>query len=304
MKYLIIGSGGTGGCIGAYMTRAKKDVTMIARGNHLDAIVKSGLCMDTTAYGKFIVHPEITCSENYNDNPDVIFVCVKSYSLENIISFIDRIADKNTVVIPILNIYTAGEYLRHRLPGITVTDGCIYVAANITDYGNIKMHGDIFRVVYGTRDKKDENEKLYTIQQDLIDSNITGIVSDNIRRDTLLKFSYVSSQAACGLYYDVTAGEMQKEGEIRDCFIGLVKEINILAEQMNVDFKEDIVKRNLDILSSLLSSSSTSLQRDVEQGSQSEIDGLIYSVSDTAKKYNISLPIHDKITAELKRRGL
>ena len=31
MKYLVIGAGGTGGSIGAYMTEAGKDVTLIAR---------------------------------------------------------------------------------------------------------------------------------------------------------------------------------------------------------------------------------------------------------------------------------
>ena len=35
MKYLVIGAGGTGGSIGAYMTEAGKDVTLIARGAHL-----------------------------------------------------------------------------------------------------------------------------------------------------------------------------------------------------------------------------------------------------------------------------
>lgn len=35
LKYLVIGAGGTGGSIGAYMTEAGKDVTLIARGEHL-----------------------------------------------------------------------------------------------------------------------------------------------------------------------------------------------------------------------------------------------------------------------------
>lgn len=38
MEYLVIGAGGTGGCIGAYMTEAGKDVTLIARGAHLKAM--------------------------------------------------------------------------------------------------------------------------------------------------------------------------------------------------------------------------------------------------------------------------
>ena len=37
--------------------------------------------------------------------------------------------------------------------------------------------------------------------------------------------------AACGQYYHVKAGAMQKPGEIRECFIRLVGEILELARQ-------------------------------------------------------------------------
>lgn len=40
MKYLIIG---TGGVTGYYMKKAGKDVTLIARGEHLKKIQKQGL---------------------------------------------------------------------------------------------------------------------------------------------------------------------------------------------------------------------------------------------------------------------
>ena len=45
MKYLIIGAGGTGGSIGAYMTEAGKDVTLIARGLHLKKMQEEGLAI-------------------------------------------------------------------------------------------------------------------------------------------------------------------------------------------------------------------------------------------------------------------
>ena len=50
MKYLIIGAGGTGGVTGYYMKKAGKDVTLIARGEHLKKIQKStGLFRKTSA---------------------------------------------------------------------------------------------------------------------------------------------------------------------------------------------------------------------------------------------------------------
>ena len=89
-------------------------------------------------------------------------------------------------------------------------------------------------------------------------------------------------------------------GEIRDCFAGLVHEIDILAQAMDIHFKEDIVKRNLAILDSLSEDATTSLQRDIMNGKDSEIDGLIYEVVRLADRYNADLPIYKKIAAALK----
>ena len=43
MKYLIAGTGGVGGSIAAFLSLAGKDVTCIARGEHLTAIREHGL---------------------------------------------------------------------------------------------------------------------------------------------------------------------------------------------------------------------------------------------------------------------
>ena len=43
LKYMILGAGGTGGILGATLTKAGKDVTFIARGSNLDAMRNNGL---------------------------------------------------------------------------------------------------------------------------------------------------------------------------------------------------------------------------------------------------------------------
>ena len=43
LNYLVIGAGGTGGCIAAYLTRGGKHTVVIARGAHLEAMKKQGL---------------------------------------------------------------------------------------------------------------------------------------------------------------------------------------------------------------------------------------------------------------------
>ena len=302
MKYLIIGAGGTGGAVGAYMMKAGKDVTFIARGAHLEAMKQNGLRV-VRPEDEFTVKNVKACTmEEYNDIPDVIFVCVKGYSVNDTVPFIKKVAGPHTVVIPILNIYGTGAAMQPHLPEVPVTDGCIYIASEISEPGVILMKGYILRVIFGVREPEEYRPVLKQIEQDLNDSEILGVLSDNIRRDALLKFSYVSAQSACGTYYDVPTGPIQEPGEIRDCFIELIREINTLANAMGIFFEEDIVERNLKILADITPDMTTSMQRDIYAGKSSEIDGQIYEVVRMAEKYGVELPMYEKIASELKIR--
>ena len=299
-KYVIIGTGGTGAAIGAYLAKAGFDVTFIARGDHLRAIRERGLKI-VRPKDEFVISPcRAMTLEEYKEKADVIFVCVKGYSLEEVTPHIQRMADRDTIIIPILNIYGTGAALQKHFPDCLVTDGCIYVASEIIEPGCVRMNGDILRVIFGVRNRSEYRDELKDIENDLNESGIMGVLSDNIARDALLKFSYVSAQGACGLYYDVAAGDIQRPGEIRDCFAELVHEIDILANAMNIHFEEDIVKRNLAILDNLSVNATTSLQRDIKAGGRSEIDGLIYEVVRLAERYGVDLPEYKKVSAKLK----
>ena len=142
MKYLIIGAGGTGGVTGYYMKKAGKDVTLIARGEHLKTIQEQGLTLEKMwdKTEETITIPAADM-EHYTDHPDIIFVCVKGYSLDETIPFIKQIAKKTTIVIPVLNIYGTGGKMQKQLPELLVTDGCIYVSANIKEPGRLLQHG-------------------------------------------------------------------------------------------------------------------------------------------------------------------
>lgn len=305
MKYLVIGAGGTGGSIGAYMTEAGKDVTLIARGEHLKQMQERGLRMETTQKGNYTVDPvKAVDMEHYEERPDVIFVCVKGYSLEDTVPFIRRVAGPDTIVIPILNIYGTGSKLQEQLPGLLVTDGCIYIAGEIKEPGVILLRGDIFRIVYGVRTPEELRPELFTVAQDLRESGIDGVLSDNIRRDALQKFAYVSPMAACGLYYHVSAGEIQKTGDPRDTFVKLMKEVDALAVAMEVPFMVDIVATNLRILDTLNPQASTSMQRDVYAGKHSEIDGLIYEVVRMGERYGVPVPTYEMVAKKARADGL
>ncbi|MBI4856991.1 MAG: 2-dehydropantoate 2-reductase [Acetobacterium woodii] len=304
MKYLVIGAGGTGGCIGAYLAKSGKDVTLIARDEHLAAIRANGIQVETNWQGTYPVFPiKAEDAQHYQETPDVIFVCVKGYSLADIVPFIKRVAHQTTVVIPILNIYGTGGKLQKMLPELLVTDGCIYISANIVNPGKIKMHGNIFRIFFGVRDPTEFKPILKEIEADLNDSQILGVLSADIRKDALQKFSYVSAMAACGLYYQAEAGAVQQPGEIRDTFINLITEITTLAAAMDIHFDVDLIQFNLDILDALAPTASTSMQRDLSQGKKSEIDGLVYEVLRMGEHYSVAMPTYQRLSEKFKSAG-
>ena len=261
--------------------------------------------METTQKGDYTVQPiKASDMEHYEERPDIIFVCVKEYSLEDTIPFIRRVAGPDTIVIPILNVYGTGSRMQKQLPGLLVTDGCIYIAGEIKEPGTLLLRGDIFRIVYGVREPGELRPELFTVAQDLKDSGIDGILSGQIRRDALQKFAFVSPMAACGLYYHVSAGEVQKTGEPRDTFVKLMKEVDALAVAMDVPFLVDIVATNLRILDTLSPEASTSMQRDVYAGKNSEIDGLIYEVVRMGQRYGVPVPTYEMVVDKARADGL
>ena len=305
MKYAIIGAGGTGGCLGFFLKKAGKDVTLIARGKHLEAIRKNGLTIQKLWDESRETLPVKACTaEEYKEIPDVILVCVKGYSMDETVPTIKKIAGKETVVIPILNIYGTGGRLQKKLPELTVTDGCIYVSANIMEPGVILQHGKILRVVFGAREPEEETEKMREVAKDMVTDDLEVILSENIRRDAMVKFSYVSPIGAAGLYCNAVAADFQREGEQREMFKALIREIVALSHAMGIEFEEDLVERNLKILASLSPEATTSMQRDVIEGKRSEMDGLVYEVVRMGREYKVSMPQYEKAAACFREQGI
>lgn len=305
MKYAIIGAGGTGGCLGFFLKKAGKDVTLIARGKHLEAIRKNGLTIQKLWDESRETLPVKACTaEEYKEIPDVILVCIKGYSMDETVPTIKKIAGKETVVIPILNIYGTGGRLQKKLPELTVTDGCIYVSANILEPGVILQHGKILRVVFGARKPEEETEKMREVAKDMVTDDLEVILSENIRRDAMVKFSYVSPIGAAGLYCNAVAADFQREGEQREMFKALIREIVALSHAMGIEFAEDLVERNLKILAALSPEATTSMQRDVMEEKCSEMDGLVYEVVRMGEEYKVDMPQYKKAAARFREQGI
>ena len=80
----------------------------------------------------------------------------------------------------------------------------------------------------------------------------------------------------------------------------MIREITALAEAMGVPFERNMVEINLKILSSLAPEATTSMQRDVMEGKDSEIDGLVYEVVRMGERYHVPVPMYAKVAGKLR----
>ena len=309
LKYLIAGTGGVGGSIAAFLALAGKDVTCIARGEHLAAIRENGLQLHSDLKGEYALRVPAYTAEEYTAlvstsadyKADVIFVCVKGYSVDSITELIKSAAHEHTVVIPILNVYGTGPRIQRLVPGVTVLDGCIYIVGFVSGRGEITQMGKIFRLVYGAhRSTIVSRETLEAVQRDLQESVIKAYISDDIDRDTFVKWSFISAMAVTGAYYDVPMGEVQKPGEVRNTFIGLSQESAALGRKLGIAFKEDIVEYNLKVIDKLAPESTASMQKDMAKGHQSEVQGLLFDMITAAEEQGIEVPTYRMVAEKFK----
>ena len=293
MKYLIAGTGGVGGCIAGFLALAGKDVACIARGEHLAAIREHGLRLHSDLKGEHTLRIPACTAEEYQGKADVIFVCVKGYSVDSITDLIRRASTPETVVIPILNVYGTGPRIQRLVPGVTVLDGCIYIVGFVSGKGEITQMGKIFRLVYGAhKGTIVSRETLEAVQRDLQESGIKAEISDDINRDTFVKWSFISAMAVTGAYYDVPMGEVQKPGEVRDTFIGLSRESAELGRRLGIDIPSDLVEYNLKVIDKLDPHSTASMQKDLARGHESEVQGLLFDLIKAAEAQGIDIPTY------------
>ena len=293
MKYLIVGTGGVGGSIAGFLSLAGKDVTCIARGEHLRAIREHGLRLHSDLKGEHVLHIPAYTAEEYQEKADVILVCVKGYSIDSIADLLQRAATPHTIVIPILNVYGTGPRIQRLAPGVTVLDGCIYIVGYVSGKGEISQMGRVFRLLFGAHRGTDvSRETMEAVRQDLTESGIRADISDDINRDTFVKWSFISAMAVTGAYYDVPMGEGQKPGPVRDTFIGLSRESTALGEKLGIRFLEDNVAHNLRIIDALDPHSTASMQKDIARGHQSEIQGQLFDLIAAAEAQGIDIPTY------------
>ena len=165
--------------------------------------------------------------------------------------------------------------------------------------GVIRQDGKILRVFYGFRPGQDDRlaPKAQEVEKILRDAGIHAHFSDDIRRDALQKFAFVSPMGAAGLYCDAVSDDFQHEGEVRELFAGLIAEVVAIGHAMGIEWENDLVATGLQMIDAFKPGLRTSMQRDVAAGGASEFAGLVDRVVGLGEKYHVETPLYAKISA-------
>ena len=300
-KYLIVGAGGVGGSIAGFLALAGKDVTCIVRGEHLKAIREKGLHLKSDLKGEHFLPVKACTSDEYADKADVIFVCVKGYSIDSIKGVLEKAAKPDTLVVPILNVYGTGPRIGRLVPEVKVLDGCIYIVGFVSAPGEITQMGKVFRLIFGARPEQGvAQERMEEIAEVLREAGIKVTISDDINRDTFVKWSFISAMACTGAYHDVPMGPLQHPGEERDTFAGLSKESAEIGRRLGIEFVGDPVENNLMVLDKLAPDSTASLQKDMARGHESEIQGQLFDMIALGEKLGVEMPTYAKVAKKFR----
>lgn len=296
MEYLIIGTGGMGGIIGGYLAAAGKKTAFFARGAHLAAMREKGLVIRTPQNGDIVI-PGVEAFGPGDDIPkaDVIFVCVKNYSLDDIVPVAESASREGTVIIPILNGLNAGRFLRGALPSAKVAEGCIYASAYVSAPGEITQSLPSVAVVFGeSAESTIGGEKLEAIRSELEESGIKATIADDAAAAVYQKFICISAFAVVDSMFDTNAVGVQTNAEARGMFCSLADELTSVAEAQKIAIRGDMREHAERWLDAMGPGVTSSLHKDIAAGKPSEIRAFILDVIELADGLGIPVPTYRK----------
>ena len=317
MKICIVGAGATGGYLGAKLIKAGLDVSLVARGPHLEAMRKTGLTIIEN-------NKEISCFPKCSDSMeelgkmDFIFITLKAYSIPGIVKEIAKMFDENTSVITAYNgipwwyfFNDGGQFNNYRIKCIDPDNiqwniitpvriiGCVvYPATEIIQPGVIKhLEGNRFSL---GEPSGIQTERVSTISKALISAELKAPVRNNIRQEIWIKLIGNLAFNPLSVITGETLDVLISKKENKDIAYEAMKEASLIMDKLQVPLNISIDQR-IDGASKV-GSHKTSMLQDYERGKELELDSLVVAVKEIGDLLSIKTPFINKILYEVKER--
>ena len=298
-KILIAGSGGVGSYVGAQLIRhTDADVSLLARGSHLEAIREKGLTIEEENE-RYTVHPaQATDDPGELGTFDLIILSAKATSLDATLKQLEANITPNTVLLPLLNGVGHADTIHRYYPQSVILDGHIYIFSNIIIPGTVRKRGNLFRLVWGSEQTIDPTI-IHAITDRFDTAGLRHHHSESISLDNWKKYLFISAFASLTAYHnkpmDAITAEHTEELET------LMHEIVAVAQAKTIPLTEEHITAALTQATKVAPGARTSLQLDIEQGKPAEVEALCGYIVHEGERLGMEVPGMERIYKSLKK---
>jgi 2-dehydropantoate 2-reductase len=317
MNICIVGAGAIGGYLGARLALAGEQVTLIARGAHLEAIRQHGLILENADGTREIAQPAMATSSMAEAGPqDAVVVAVKAHQLPPIAADMRALYGPQTMVVTAQNGIPWWYFHKHGGPlegrrveavdpdGVIEANieidrviGCVvYPAAEIVAPGVIR-HIEGNRFTLGELDGS-KTERISQLSQTFAKAGLRAPVRTNIRADMWIKLWGNLAFNPISAVTRATLVDICRFPPTRALAAAMMAEAQTIAEQLGVAFGVSIEKRIQGAQE--VGAHKTSMLQDIEAGRVTEIDALVGAVAELGRMVAVPTPHIDALYASVK----
>ena len=319
MKHCVLGIGAVGSILGAHLAAAYEGVSLLETGPQRDAIRANGLKLVTPAGATIHVHPPCVTEAGELGPQDVVFVCVKAYSLPAVADSLGPLLGEATRVVFVQN--GIPWWYFHGLEGswqgrslhcldpegriaagfdMRRTIGCVtYVAAHVVEPG-VVHHTLHDRFVVG-EPAGPVSEDCTRIADVITGSGLVGKASADIRDEIWLKLWGNLALNPISALTGGTMGGMCADVDTRSLVKTIMGEAREVGRRLGIHFPIDRDTRITNAES--LKGFKTSMLQDLEAGRPLEIDAIIGAVAEMARLVDVAVPSIDAVLALVRYRA-
>lgn len=309
MKIAVIGAGGAGGYIGARWAEAGLDVTLLARGAHLEAINSQGLLLHSPL-GDARVDVRAVESAREVGEVDVVVVATKAWQLPPLADVLPPMVGPETSVFGLQNGVEAADILSAFVPPSHVLGGTCRIISFVEGPGVIRHVGIDPTLTIGERAGGGGGSSRIQSVAEALD-NARGLsveITDDIEAALWRKFLLFAPMSGLGSITQAPIGVFRSLAEPRSLLVSAVQEVFDLARARGVGLLAESVAQTLQCIDELPADGTTSLQRDFRDGARTEIEALSGAVVRLAAEAGVPVPVHTffysaLLPLELKARG-
>ena len=318
MDVCVVGAGAIGGLIAARLADAGENVSVVARGKHLEAIRERGLILKE-GRGEIVARVPATDRIAEVARPDLVVLAVKAHQLPTIAAEVASILAPASMVLTAQNgipwwyfFKHGGPYEGRRLesvdPGGVIADHLpiesiiatvVYPAAEIESPGVVK-HIEGYRLPLAEIDNT-KSERVAALSQVFLKSGFKSPVISDLRAEIWTKLWGNLAFNPISAMTHATLEDICRFAPTRALAADMMREAQAVGEAFGVRFRIPIEKRIAGAEG--VGAHKTSMLQDVEQGRAIEIDALLGSVIELGRMAKVETPHLDAVYAAAKLLG-